>query len=511
MITLRRSARTCTSQSASNISSPPLRTDGTFRTATRACSTLQNGASGHVSCQAQLEEHPLLGNLPFATISPKLLALFDRHGEFVALAKKLRAIAKATTIAVRHRFKRRDSHLGGGSSTSHLSSAEALAAAEAVSRADRERERETRLAREMAVWFDNPQWIDQAPEIKVTSPPGNVSYLTCKFMVGLPPEAVFDILCDEDNHRVFKNVKETKGKSVLEEHGSYQRVIVEQTALWHFLCFSGTFDVCMEVSTDRFLRQIRYKLSQGGFMKRFEGQWEIEPFPVPAHYTLPTVFKEKSPVRNRSSRLSGAPSRSISPSPTPNSSFSPSPWSSSDPSSPSPTLPDSSSSSPSVYASPPPSLVPSTTTPSTAPGRMASLVTLNQQLQPAIPLPPFISNNVAGISANATRSMLSDLQAEARRVRERQPILASPLLAGRSNQSHHHGRGRGHHTQQTHRERRDGAKGPDNDAFEGKAGGENEGKGEARGQDNGRGGNRRSQRDSRFCAKLRRQRKFQEI
>lgn len=42
---------------------------------------------------------------------------------------------------------------------------------------------------------------------QVTVPEGSLCQLNSIFKVGLPPEAVFDILSDPGNKRVFKNIK----------------------------------------------------------------------------------------------------------------------------------------------------------------------------------------------------------------------------------------------------------------------------------------------------------------
>lgn len=256
---------------------------------------------------------------------------------------------------------------------------------------EREREREAleaqevarkeQLAGQLAVWSQNPHWVDEQPVIQVTAPPGHFCDLYCSFTVGLPPEAVFDILCNPDNHRKFKNMQAVKSRTVLEDRGAYQRVLVEQTAVWHFLWLSGTFDVHMEVATDRSLRTIAYRLAQGGFMKLFEGNWEIEPLLVKSKQPPPIVPPNPKSNKNR----------------TPHTLL------------------------------PPPNLVEEIEGPTKVeeiegPLRMAAKVTLRQRLQPAVSLPPPISGYVRGISASATRSMLADLQEEARRLREGRPV-----------------------------------------------------------------------------------------
>lgn len=43
--------------------------------------------------------------------------------------------------------------------------------------------------------------------LQVTIPKGSLSYLSLNVDVGLPPDAVYDIVTDPDNKRVFKNIK----------------------------------------------------------------------------------------------------------------------------------------------------------------------------------------------------------------------------------------------------------------------------------------------------------------
>ncbi|KAK1400754.1 hypothetical protein POM88_000359 [Heracleum sosnowskyi] len=64
--------------------------------------------------------------------------------------------------------------------------------------------------------------------IQVTVPNGSLSHLSVKVNVGFPPDAVYNIVTDPDNKRVFKNI---------------QVVDLEQAALWKFLWWSGMIPV----------------------------------------------------------------------------------------------------------------------------------------------------------------------------------------------------------------------------------------------------------------------------
>ncbi|VAI17461.1 unnamed protein product [Triticum turgidum subsp. durum] len=66
---------------------------------------------------------------------------------------------------------------------------------------------EVSLDRQLQAWRDNPSWTDQPPEIKVTVPQGSLCNLNLRFQAGLPPDAVYNIIIDPENKRVFKNIK----------------------------------------------------------------------------------------------------------------------------------------------------------------------------------------------------------------------------------------------------------------------------------------------------------------
>ncbi|OAE21118.1 hypothetical protein AXG93_3661s1430 [Marchantia polymorpha subsp. ruderalis] len=178
------------------------------------------------------------------------------------------------------------------------------------------------------------------PGVWVTVPEGSLCQLNSIFKVGLPPEAVFDILSDPGNKRVFKNIKEVKYRKLLEDHGHRQIVEIEQAAIWRFLWLSGTLNVCVRVDQDRRALTLKYDLAKEGFMKKFEGSWEIQPLYIDMD--------------------DGTDSR----------------------------------------------------------GRIASLVHLQQVVQPAMMPPPPFLRYVRGITTRTTEKMLEDLQEEGRRLRE---------------------------------------------------------------------------------------------
>ncbi|GJV47539.1 E3 ubiquitin protein ligase UPL2-like protein [Tanacetum coccineum] len=71
----------------------------------------------------------------------------------------------------------------------------------------------------------------------VVVPKGSLFQLNVKANVGLPPDAIYNIVTDPDNKRVFKNIQ------VLVDEGSRQVVEIKQAAILRFLCWSGTISV----------------------------------------------------------------------------------------------------------------------------------------------------------------------------------------------------------------------------------------------------------------------------
>ncbi|XP_043707852.1 uncharacterized protein LOC122657135 [Telopea speciosissima] len=212
---------------------------------------------------------------------------------------------------------------------------------------------EVNLDNQLQAWKANPTWTDQIPDIKVNVPKGSLCNLNVEFNVGLPPDAVFNIVIDPDNSRVFKNIKEVISRKVLLDEGQRQVVEVEQAALWRFLWWSGTMSVHVIVDQNRKDYSVKFKQGKEGFMKRFEGCWRVDPLFVDEQLCFP--FKPNSWVDYIS--CTGGK------------------------------------------------------------GRVGSRVSLEQLIQPALVPPPPISWYLRGITAKTTEMLINDLQAEAGRIR----------------------------------------------------------------------------------------------
>ncbi|GLJ21247.1 hypothetical protein SUGI_0389910 [Cryptomeria japonica] len=219
-----------------------------------------------------------------------------------------------------------------------------------------------KLAKQLQAWRENNEWVDTSPKIEVTVPKGTLCNLKAIVQVGLPPDAVFDIVIDPENKRVFKNIKEVTYRKVLEDDGYRQLVEVEQAAMWRFLWWSGTIAVRVYVDQDRRNHIVRFHLAKEGFMKKFEGRWKLEPIFVDEEVC--TISK--------------------------------------------------------------PSTLEEYELCSRGKGRVASLIKLEQLVQPALLPPPPISWYVRGITARTTEMLVEDLQAEVKRLRE--GLIPSPLI-----------------------------------------------------------------------------------
>ncbi|KAK7386875.1 hypothetical protein VNO78_27221 [Psophocarpus tetragonolobus] len=212
---------------------------------------------------------------------------------------------------------------------------------------------EAELNEQLQAWRENPSWVDKPPLIKVTTPKGSLCNLNVEVDVGLPPDAVYNIVIDPDNRRVFKNIKEVISRKVLVDEGHRQVVDLDQAAIWKFLWWSGTISINVLVEQNRKDHSMKFKQTKAGFMKKFEGCWRVEPLFVDEAtcYPFKPVTKEEYNACTRGK------------------------------------------------------------------GRIGSKVSLEQLLQPAIVPPPPISWYLRGITTRTTEMLINDMLAETARIR----------------------------------------------------------------------------------------------
>ncbi|CAN6453081.1 unnamed protein product [Victoria cruziana] len=212
---------------------------------------------------------------------------------------------------------------------------------------------EATLEKQLQLWKENPTWVDCDPRIEVSVPKGSLCNLNVEFEIGLPPDAVYNILTDPENKRVFKNIKEVISRKVLIDEGPRQVVEVEQAAAWRFLWWSGVFSVHILVEQNRKDHTVSFKQGKSGFMKKFEGAWELKPLFVDKRACLP--FEPKT-YADYEKNTGGK-------------------------------------------------------------GRIGSAVCLKQLIQPSFVPPPPISWYLRGITTKTTETLIYDLFAEAARIR----------------------------------------------------------------------------------------------
>ncbi|CAD6219672.1 unnamed protein product [Miscanthus lutarioriparius] len=246
------------------------------------------------------------------------------------------------------RFLNKDGH--GRRMSAEISSEKAKQSCSAAAAAA---SAEIRLDRQLQAWWDNPSWTDEPPEIKVTVPEGSLCNINLRFKAGLPPDAVYNIIIDPENKRVFKNIKEVISRKVLLDEGSRQIVEVEQAAIWKFLWWSGILSVHVFVDQNRKNHTVKFRQGRTGFMRKFEGCWKIEPLFVDKELCLPldphTLEEYESCTGGR--------------------------------------------------------------------GRVGSAITLDQLIEPALLPPPPISWYLRGITTRTTEMLVNDLIAETARLR----------------------------------------------------------------------------------------------
>ncbi|KAJ9563765.1 hypothetical protein OSB04_008925 [Centaurea solstitialis] len=208
------------------------------------------------------------------------------------------------------------------------------------------------LEKQLQAWRKNPVWDDnQPPGIECTQ---RVFLPTkCESECGFAPDAIYNIVTDPNNKRVFKNIQEVLSRKVLLDEGSRQVVELEQAAIWRFLWWSGTIAVHVMVDQNREDYSMNFKQVKPGFMKRFEGSWRVEPILLDENLCHP--FKPKT-LSEYMSHTQGK-------------------------------------------------------------GRIASTVTLKQLIEPAIVPPPPISWYLRGITTRTTEMLINDLLEEAARIK----------------------------------------------------------------------------------------------
>eukprot|EP00775_Hariotina_reticulata_P013383 gene13383-13510_t len=134
-------------------------------------------------------------------------------------------------------------------------------------------------------------WSDKNQKIEVSQPGQGFLYdLILRAKLDASPEDVYTVLIDPKSHEIFRGIKDTLSRTVLEDDGKGCRKLrVGHRAVTKFLWISVTFDTELFVWEDDNARTIRFTNARSdGFMKKFDGTWNVQPF---TQQTLDTIYK----------------------------------------------------------------------------------------------------------------------------------------------------------------------------------------------------------------------------
>ncbi|GBG60486.1 hypothetical protein CBR_g5660 [Chara braunii] len=98
--------------------------------------------------------------------------------------------------------------------------------------------------------------FEEPPKVVVTQPKGMLCRLDARFALALQPDAVFAIVIDPNNRRVFKNIKEVKLWNVLEDDGSCTVIESVQVTRFNFWFLSGAISTHLHIVQDRKKHQV---------------------------------------------------------------------------------------------------------------------------------------------------------------------------------------------------------------------------------------------------------------
>ncbi|CAI5983350.1 unnamed protein product [Closterium sp. NIES-65] len=277
---------------------------------------------------------------------------------------------------------------------------------------------EDAMRAELAAWFQIPDWVDETPSMTVSVGSNALCQLDGVATVGLPPDAVFSIVCDPHNSRVFKNIKSVKNERVISDNNGVKELEMDMVFAFQLPFFTGTFDAHMRMVHDRPNRKMSFELTRPGLMRKFEGFWQVEPLVVPASATSASAASAAS-ATSATSSISATSSASAdsdtasAPSSPLSDAFHPaSDWDSS-----------SACSSPErdVAADSAADLAAKTTktsaTTSSDGARVASRLVLHQVVQPSVAPPDLFKRCIHIVLQMATKDVLKVFQREAAAIR----------------------------------------------------------------------------------------------
>lgn len=116
--------------------------------------------------------------------------------------------------------------------------------------------------------------------IQVSNAKGYLCHIFCETVFPCPPSTIFAILTNPDNAAVFRDLKATGYRKVIQEQESYREVEVEQKGeikmMWKRHQFS-TFLTVTEDGRDPSALLTSFTLIKSDILSRFQGTWKLMP------------------------------------------------------------------------------------------------------------------------------------------------------------------------------------------------------------------------------------------
>ncbi|CAD7702086.1 unnamed protein product [Ostreobium quekettii] len=124
-------------------------------------------------------------------------------------------------------------------------------------------------------WHD-PE--DDASRVVASEKDGFLCHISLRRRWAIEPSAVFRILTNPDNSKIFRDIYSVPYRKVLEDDGQGRQVVeVEQASGFKFLIIPILFRTRLIVEQDEQALTMSFRLARRGTMKEFRGVWTLVP------------------------------------------------------------------------------------------------------------------------------------------------------------------------------------------------------------------------------------------
>lgn len=122
-------------------------------------------------------------------------------------------------------------------------------------------------------------WEQKDQRIIVSTPAGFLFQLQLNAKIDATPDEVFDVLVDPEPHRIFRGIKGVTYRRIVQDNGKGGRKLeVGHKSFVKFLWFAVPFETHLVVWEDAATKTIHFQNAHEGFMKKFDGRWQLRPF-----------------------------------------------------------------------------------------------------------------------------------------------------------------------------------------------------------------------------------------